>query len=41
MTVRWRSRGAALALVLGVGACSNNPYPAELMRSNALVYTFD
>jgi len=41
VTVRWRGRGAGLALPLGVAACSNNPYPAELMRSNALVYTFD
>ena len=39
--VRGCGWGAVLALALGVGACSNNPYPAELMRSNALVYTFD
>ncbi len=35
---RW---AVAAALVLGAAACSNNPYPAELMSSNTLVYTFD
>jgi predicted RND superfamily exporter protein len=34
---RW---AAAAALVCVVAACSNNPYPAELMASNTLVYTF-
>ena len=35
--------GVALATVLAVGlaACNNNPYPAELVASNTLIYTFD
>ncbi|HET7524351.1 MAG TPA: ABC transporter substrate-binding protein, partial [Burkholderiaceae bacterium] len=40
MTVR-RFVPAVVAALLGVVACSNNPYPAELMSSNTLVYTFD
>ncbi|HVQ05606.1 MAG TPA: ABC transporter substrate-binding protein [Burkholderiaceae bacterium] len=41
-----RARGAAsvaLAVVLaaGLAACNNNPYPAELVASNTLIYTFD
>ena len=35
---RW---AAAAAFVCVAAACSNNPYPAELMASNTLVYTFD
>src|SRR5215470_10499375 len=42
MGTRWVSLlSTMVALLLGVAACSNNPYPAELMRSNTLVYTFD
>ena len=26
---------------LGLAACSNKPYPAELVASNTLIYTFD
>ncbi|HYJ98960.1 MAG TPA: peptide ABC transporter substrate-binding protein, partial [Burkholderiaceae bacterium] len=35
--------GVALAVVLmaGLAACNNNPYPAELVASNTLIYTFD
>lgn len=32
---------AAAAFVLALAACSNNPYPAELVASNTLIYTFD
>jgi ABC-type transport system substrate-binding protein len=39
--VHSRRCAAAFALALAVAACSNNPYPAELMSSNTLVYTFD
>ncbi|HET9205140.1 MAG TPA: ABC transporter substrate-binding protein [Burkholderiaceae bacterium] len=33
----------ALAAVLatGLAACNNNPYPADLVASNTLIYTFD
>ena len=41
MTMRACRWAAAAALVCVVAACSNNPYPAELMASNTLVYTFD
>ena len=39
--MRLRRWAAVTALAAGVAACSNNPYPAELMSSNTLVYTFD
>ena len=44
--MQMRARGAAsvaLAVVLaaGLAACNNNPYPAELVASNTLIYTFD
>jgi len=35
---------AAIAIAscaLALAACSNNPYPAELVASNTLIYTFD
>ena len=39
MAMRVAMQAATAALVLA--ACSNNPYPADLVASNTLIYTFD